>query len=206
VNEKDRWSVHLEYLKIAIALATALIGAGAAIYVDASKIPIDNSRYVLLAGVGVFFVTLIGSVLSIAYLGNHLIYAPRTPAATPTGAPGSAPATTPTGAPGSTYARHAVWFANFSFYSLIAGAGLLGCFFAIRTFAGGGTSFERAIATGNVANRSIVDATKGESATLKSVEVQGDSYRLVFQISPGGGSITILTDSLGANVKSATRQ
>jgi len=82
----------------------------------------------------------------------------------------------------------------------------LGVFFAIRTIDAGSMSFDRAIATGNEANRKLIDATKGESASLKSIEVQGDSYRLVFQISPGGANITVLTDALGRNVKSATRQ
>jgi hypothetical protein len=207
VDEKDRCSIHVEYLKIAIALATALIAAGAAIYVDPTKIPTDQSRYFLLAGVSVFFFTLISSVLSIACLGNHLVHTPRENAAEVPAAP-AAPAPTAIPAPKdrNRRARGAVLWANLSFFSLVIGAGLLGCFFAIRTFDAGGVSFERSIATAKVVSRYLTDATKGESAIFKSIELQGDSYRLVFQITPGTGSVTILTDALGVNVKSAARQ
>ena len=69
-----------------------------------------------------------------------------------------------------------------------------------------GISFERAVATGRLATAKLIDPTKGESASLKSIELHGDSYRLVFQISPGQGTATILTDALGRNVKHAIRQ
>jgi hypothetical protein len=34
MKESDFWTFHLEYLKVAIALSSAIIAAGAAIYVD----------------------------------------------------------------------------------------------------------------------------------------------------------------------------
>ena len=34
MNDKDKWSAHLEYLKVAITLATAMLTVAAAIYSD----------------------------------------------------------------------------------------------------------------------------------------------------------------------------
>jgi hypothetical protein len=198
MEEKDRWGIHVEFLKIAIALATALIAAGAAIYVDASKIPTDYSRYFLLGGVGVFFLTLITSVYCVACLANHFLHEPRAGATDP--APG-----TPEANARTRRARRVVRYANFSFFALIVGAGLLGCFFTIRTLAAGGTAFERAIATANAASGTLIDPAKGESKKLKSIEALTDSYQVVFEVAPGGGNITVLTDALGTNLKSATR-
>src|SRR5207253_2777673 len=112
MEEKDRWSIHIEYLKVAIALATALIAAGAAIYIDVSKIPTDYSRYILLAGVGVFFIMLASSVWAVASLANHFLHEPRAGTAPPaTG--------TPEATARSRRAERVVWWANQSFYSLI---------------------------------------------------------------------------------------
>jgi hypothetical protein len=132
-----------------------------------------------------------------AILGSHLTHIPRHDAAQQAV---SAPA-----AGRNRQARAAVTLANLSFFTLLIGAGLLILFFAFRTYNIGGMAFERAIAIANVANKTLIDATKGESTSLKSLELQGDTYRLVFQITPGSGTTTILTDSLGTNVKSATR-
>ena len=136
MDEKDRWSIHVEYLKTAIALATALIAAGAAIYVDASKIPVDSSRYFLLAAVGVFFSTLTFSAWSMGLLGTHLAGSRNDtaqPAAVPAIDTSSMPSTTPisTTAPVTPAAkcRAAINLANASFFSLIIGAALLGVFF-----------------------------------------------------------------------------
>jgi hypothetical protein len=203
MEEKDRWSIHIEYLKIAIALATALIAAGAAIYVDVSKIPTDHSRYILLGGIGVFFLTLITSVYSVASLGNHFLHEPRAGAVAPVAGTPEAAALAEAR---NRRARRVVRWANFSFFALVLGAGLLGCFFTIRTLDAGGTAFERAIATANVASGKLVETAKGESETLKSIEALTDSYRLVFEVAPGGGNITVLTDALGTNLKSATRK
>jgi hypothetical protein len=217
MEEKDRWSVHVEYLKIAIALATALIAAAAAIYVDVSKIPVDQSRYFLLAGVAVFFVTLISSVWSIASLSNHFIHAAREGPAvlSPTSAVDGPNIPTPAAQGGTPKqsssgrnlrARRAVWWANISFFSLAVGAGLLALFFALRTINSGGMLFERAIGISEAASRKLIDSAK-ETISLKSIEHQGgDTYRLIFQVSPGPGNITVVTDPLGANLKSATRQ
>jgi hypothetical protein len=52
--------------------------------------------------------------------------------------------------------------ANLSFFLLIIGARLLGWFFAVRTFDAGGTPFDRAIATANLASGKLIDSAKGE--------------------------------------------
>lgn len=49
-----------------------------------------------------------------------------------------------------------------SFFLLIIGARLLGWFFAVRTFDAGGTPFDRAIATANLASGKLIDSAKGE--------------------------------------------
>jgi hypothetical protein len=78
MDTHDRWGAHLEYFKLSIALTTALIAAAAAIYVDASKIPTDYSRYVLLGGVGMFALTFICSVWGVAILASYLVIIPPT--------------------------------------------------------------------------------------------------------------------------------
>ena len=181
MQENDRWGFHLEYLKIAIALSTALIAAAAAIYVDNSKIPADQSRYLLAAGVGVFFLMLIVSVVSLSYLANHLIHFPAT------------------GTPANQYRWWAVFWANASFGCLIVGALLLGGFFGLRTWNAGGPAFERAIA---IARRGLdLDPAKNEAAVLKTIDLQGDRYVLTFVIAPGGGTATVTTDAGGSRLE-----
>ena len=78
MTETDRWGAHLEYFKLSIALTTALIAAAAAIYFDFAKIPTDNiSRFLLLASVVLFSITLVSSVWGVAALSNHLLHAGR---------------------------------------------------------------------------------------------------------------------------------
>jgi hypothetical protein len=255
MNENEKWSFHVEYLKLAIALATAVIAAAAAIYVDSSKIPMDSTRYFLLYGIGAFFAMLITSVWSLALLGSHLVDAGRlalvtgtlaiqtarndevaglsqnvpseTPpqtrlAGTPNTSDGGAaqsdrtprveklqPPTKPSGGQETrnrTSADSAVDLANCSFVFLVLGAGLLGAFFVSRTLTVDGPSFERALATANAANRTLIDVSKNESTNLKAIELQADWYELEFQISPGGGRTAVVTDSSGAILRSAKRE
>jgi len=185
MNENDRWSAHVEYLKLAIALATALIAAASAIYVDTTKIPTDSSRYLLLAGISIFFFTLITSLWSLARLGSHLLHAER-PTATPAAG------------------RAATTLANISFVLLAIGAGVLGVFFGVRSVSGG-SSFERALTTAEAANKTLIDSSKGEVAKLKSLELQGQNYQMVFQVTPGAGIITVITDATGSSLQSVKR-
>ena len=165
---------------------------------DASKIPVDNSRYVLLAGVAIFFATLISSVLGVAFLGNHLLHFVSPPA---TGALTDAQRNAM-----DRRSRRVVRSANWSFGSLLAASAALGVFFGIRTVEEPQTSFERAIATAAIANKTLVDSGKDETATLKTIDLQGNKYQLVFQIGPGAGTTTIVTDATGEKLTSARRQ
>ncbi len=206
MNEKDRWSVHVEYLKLAIALSTALIAAGAAIYVDPMKIPPDWSRYIFLAAAGAIFLTLIFSLLSTAALSNHFIHSPIAPPATATTAGAAAPAiATPPATPTSARAKRAVKYANWSFFALAASVACLAGFFATRTLLLGGPSFERAVNSGATASAKLVNSAKGESTSLTSVELRGDSYVLVFRVIPTSETITVHMDVQGGIIKSAQR-
>jgi Putative peptidoglycan binding domain len=183
MQEHERWSVHLEYLKLAIALSTALLAAAAAIYVDSSKIPVDDSRYLLLLGVAGFFLVLIFSVVSMGYLGNHLIYF-GTPAAVTV--------------PPNRRSRRAVIAMNVSFVCLLAAALLLGLFFGLRTLHPGPSPFAQAISSGASALDPFLDEGGHEKAVLRSIERQGDGYRLVFAVVPGRASMVVTTDAAGA--------
>lgn len=153
MEEKDRWSIHVEYLKMAIALATALIAAGAAIYVDASKIPPDGSRYLLLAAVGIFFITLFCSVYSIASLANHFLHLPQA------GVAESAAQAQALAPQRTARANRVTRWASASFIFLGLGAAVLGAFFGVRTFAAG-TPLEQAVATANAASARLIDPKK----------------------------------------------
>jgi hypothetical protein len=73
MNDKDKYSAHLEYLKVAITISTALLAVAAAIFSDSSKMPVDASRYALLTSAGFVFVTLVSSIFAIVYLCNFLV-------------------------------------------------------------------------------------------------------------------------------------
>jgi hypothetical protein len=74
-SEKDRWSVLLEYLKIVIAISSAVITASVVIYTDPSKRPTGPSKYVLLAGLITILITLVSSILAIARMSNIVLNA-----------------------------------------------------------------------------------------------------------------------------------
>jgi hypothetical protein len=186
MEENDRWSLHVEYLKLAIGLSTAVIAAGAAIYVDDTKIPPDDARYLLLFGIISFALTLIASVLGLGKLSDYIAYFP--PAGT---------------APTDAHKKKAWWavfWANTSFTLLVISALLVGGFFGLRTWTAGGPAFERAITIGK---RSLnLDLSIGETAALKSIELQGDKYVMVFQIAPSNVLATAITDAAGTKLQS----
>lgn len=85
MEEKDSWSILVEYLKVAIALSAAIIAAAAAIYVDNAKIPSGSvefpwfelpTRYFLFGGILCFFLVLLTSVLTLGFLSNHFLKSP----------------------------------------------------------------------------------------------------------------------------------
>jgi hypothetical protein len=187
MEEDDRWGLHLEYLKLAIGLSTAVIAASAAIYSEDTKIPTDDSRYLLLVGVIAFALVLIASILGLGKLSDYIAYFPG----------GTTPAEV---AQHKKKAWWAVFWMNTSFGLLIVSAVLVGGFFVVRTWNAGGPAFERAIAVGK---RSLnLDLSKNESATLKSIELQGDKYVMVFQIAPSNAMATAITDAAGTKLQS----
>jgi hypothetical protein len=183
MEENERWSIHLESLKLAIGLSTALLAAAAAIFVDNSKIPADDSRYLLLFGVAAFVPALIFSLVSLAYLGNHMVYF-GTPAAVTV--------------PPNRRVRTAVIALNISFCFLLGAALLLGAFFGVRTVHPGDSPIAQAVATGRNALQPFLDRARDETGALTSFERRGDQYRLVFAVSPGPGNIIVTTDAAGA--------
>jgi hypothetical protein len=60
--------------------------------------------------------------------------------------------------------------------------------------------------TADVANKTLIDASMGEMAKLQSLEVQRQTYQLIFQVTPGTATITVVTDLAGSSVQSAKRQ
>jgi hypothetical protein len=185
MEENDRWGLHVEYLKLAIGLSTAVIAAAAAIYVDDTKIPSDNTRYLLLAGIVSFAFVLLASVCALGKLSNYIAYFPAAGGAT---------------AADTKKAWWAVFCANTSFVLLVASAGVFGLYFGIRTLDAGGPAFERAIATGK---KSLdLDLTKGETAALKSIELQGDKYVMTFLIAPSNIIAVSTTDAAGTKLQS----
>src|ERR1700722_19848378 len=85
MEEKDSWSILLEYLKLAIGLSTAIIAAAAAFYVDNSKIPTGQltvcgfaipARYLLLVGVAAFGLVLACALFTMGFLSNHFVKFP----------------------------------------------------------------------------------------------------------------------------------
>lgn len=73
MNDKDKWSAHLEFAKLVLALASALLTATAIIYADPTKIPRGASRYILLLCDASLLGTLIFSVLASIALSNLLV-------------------------------------------------------------------------------------------------------------------------------------
>ncbi|WP_374306827.1 hypothetical protein [Methylocella sp.] len=189
MDEHERWSFHLEYLKVALTLATAVIAAAAAIYVDDAKIPGGPARYWLAAGVASFVLMLVASAASLGLLSSHVaLYQPP-----PAGAP----------PPASRLVWWTITCANASFVFLVLGALGLAWFFAQRTLEANGDGFERAV---TLARRALpLDASKNETAALKSVALVGDAYELSFSIAPGGGAATVITDAAGRQVRLAKR-
>jgi hypothetical protein len=212
MEENERWSIHLEYLKLAIALATALIAAAAAIYVDGAKIPVDDSRFILLGAIALFALMLVSSVWSIGKLGNHLIHFGRAAAgattapASPTVTPVTPATPTVTSTPDNRRAKSAVQAANVSFGCLVLGAFLLVAFFTVRTLSIPVNSFDHALQTATRAANTLVDKAKGESLSLKSVDGQSAKWVLDFSIPPSGQTIIVETDAAGDKILAARRQ
>jgi hypothetical protein len=181
MEEKDRWSVVLEYLKLAVTLATGLLAVAAAIYSDATKVPTDNSRFVLLGCVAFVLLTLIGSVLGVIKLSNHYRMWRK-----PEGADADA-----TAAANEKRSRAVTVNAGLSFFGLVAAGIALSAFFAWRTLALDASSPTQVltVADGLVASR--IDPKK-ETATIRGFETRPDRFYVTYAITPGTKTITFI--------------
>ena len=162
MNDKDRWSAHLEYLKVAITLATAILVAAAAIYSDSSKVPTDNSKYVLLISAIFVFATLVSSILAVIKLSNYLIrpdlnIVDRQQAAQIT--------------------RRA----GVSFFCLTATGFFILIFFAMRTFGGASIPPANAISEVTRTLSQQIDTQK-ESLRFNSFEAKGGKYLISYDV------------------------
>lgn len=185
MKENERWSIHLEYLKLAIALATGILTAAAAVYWDASKVPGDGSRWVLLASALAVVVTLVYSVLAVIALANRVALS---------GLSGvTAPATEP-------ITRRA----GVSFFALIATGILLFAFFAWRTVLGGTPGPLQAIgATQPMVERQFAKAS--EPVVLASLETKSDGIHLVFKVGTTRTATAVYDPKTGSVVSLAAQ-
>ncbi len=73
MSDQEKWSAHLEYLKVAITLSTAILAVSAGVFADSSKIPVDSSRIALLISALFVFLTLVFSIIGVIRLSNFYI-------------------------------------------------------------------------------------------------------------------------------------
>ena len=180
MEEKDRWSVHLEYLKLAITLATGVLAVAAAIYSDATKVPADSSRFVLLVCVALILLTLLASVLGVIYLSNYYRKWVK-----PEGVDANI-----IKAANETRSRPVTKSAGFSFFGLMAAGAALAAFFAWRTLAVDPSSPVQLLPVADSLVAGRIDAKK-ETATFRSLETRADKVQVVYVIAPGPKTITI---------------
>jgi hypothetical protein len=190
MNDQDKWSAHLEYLKVAITLSTAILVVAAAIYSDTSKIPTDASKYALLASAVFVFFTLVASIFGVIYLSNYLI---RDPAAAQ-----------PHGGSRITIA------AGLSFFSFLATGVCLLVFFLMRTFGGGPTLPAKMIENKVIEN--VADMLKGQVSdpadrlNFQRFEVKGNRYEIDYVIGQGPGTFHAEVDAATGQVESIQRR
>jgi hypothetical protein len=109
---KDRWAIHVEFLKVIVTLSAGILTAAVAIYSDTTKIPRDSSKWPLLGCAVFVFLTLVTSLLSCAALSNVMLNS---------------------GAAGHRHERRVTIFAGLSFYTLMLAGLCLIVFVALRS-------------------------------------------------------------------------
>jgi hypothetical protein len=167
--ENNRWSAHLEYLKVAIALSTATLAVAAAVYSDPAKVPLDSSKNVLFACAAAVLVTLVMSVFAIIAVANRVA------------------ATTP----GPSTFGITFW-SGLSFFALIASGVLLLVFFGMRTLSVA-SGPQQAIE----ASQAFVEkqaAKANETVALSSLEARADKYYLTFKVEPTAKTAAVVYD------------
>lgn len=192
MNDKDKWSAHLEYLKVAITLSTAILAVAAAIYSDPSKIPQDISKYMLLLSAICVFTTLVSSITAIIYLCNYLIRPNPDPAN---------PANTD-----EARARKITKSAGVSFYSLIVAGFFILLFFAVRTFYTEATipAFQAIETVSSILKGQINSQT--ESLILNSSELKGNDYILNYTVTPNNIKFQALVNVANGQIEWLKRQ
>ena len=169
-GEGATWNAHLEYLKVAISLASATLAVAAAVYSDASKVPSDGSKWMLLICAAFVLLTLVSSILAMARLANRVRLGKASK---------SAPGTV------------AFW-ASASFFMLVLSGVTLFAFFAWRTAIGGMDAQHAIEATQAVAEKQL---RGGEALSLNALEFKADRYYVAFKISSTPPkSLTIVFD------------
>jgi hypothetical protein len=136
-----------------------------------------------------FTIMLVASVASLACLANHIVMSPYTPSSTAT--------VTVNKSRGSWWG---ITFANVSFLTLVLAVGCLAAFYMKRTWYYPLASFDRTIALARSGLQ--LDSTKNETASLKTLDLQGDKYVITFTLSPGSGNATVVTDAMGTTIQS----
>ena len=182
MNDKDKWSAHLEYLKVAITLSTAILAVAAAIYSDPTKIPAGTASYMLLLAAIFVFLTLVASILAIIFLCNYLIRA--------TGA----------GRPARITAASGI-----SFFGLVAAGFFILLFFFVRTFTGG-PMISALQATETVSSVLKGRVTPNESVVLDSIKHDGNEYVLDYSVMPSNAKYQASVSATDGHVEWIKRQ
>jgi hypothetical protein len=173
--ENNRWSAHLEYLKVAIALSTATLAVAAAVYSDPAKVPADSSKNVLFACAAAVLVTLIMSVFAIIAVANRVADK----------------------APGVSTFWITCW-SGLSFFALIVSGGLLLIFFGMRTLSVV-SGPQQAIDAGQAFVEKQA-AKANETVALSSLEARADKYYLTFKIEPTAKTADVVYDPKTSSV------
>ncbi len=93
--------------------------------------------------------------------------------------------------------------ARISFVMLLVAGATLGAFFVLRTLRGHDPAFEQAVVLGKTSLH--LDSSKNETATLKTLDLQGSTWIMTFVVNPSGYMATVVTDDRGVILKSMKR-
>ncbi|NPV19946.1 hypothetical protein [Bradyrhizobium aeschynomenes] len=186
MNDKDKWSAHLEYLKVAITLSTAILAVAAAIYSDATKIPNDASKWALLASVIFVLLTLVTSISGVIYLSNFLI---RT-----------VDATLDTGR-----ARKITKSAGASFFCFLATGFCILLFFLMRSFGGGVSLPASAVDSVSALLRKQI-SDPADRLNFVRFEMKGSKYIVDYMINQGPTSFRASVDVTTGQVELIERK
>lgn len=184
MQDHEKWSAHLEYLKVAITLATAIVAASAAMYLDDSKIPAGWVKYILLAAVVSASGMLLFSILGVIRLGNFL--------------------TTKNGSNETELAKKVTRVSGISFFFSVATGAAFLLFVVVQT------TSSRDIAP-TAALQNVAAILKGqlktdESLALQRLELKGGKYSVDFAVLPGPGAFHASLDAASGRIEAIERR